>query len=75
MCGNQHWTASEYVPAMFAKCMECHRKCKVAGLTDLIIDHGLGSLAINETWIMENKPHTIKFILAPAGFTINHVPF
>lgn len=46
---------------------------KAMGIEDLIVDHGLHSLAINEIWIRDDAPDSIKFRLAPNRSTISHV--
>ena len=43
---------------------------KAAGLSDIITDNRLDAVAVCETWIRVDAPDTIKFVLAPTGFSI-----
>ena len=51
------------------------RRCrqKSAGLVDLMFDNKLDVIAVNETWIGESAPDSVKYGLAPTSYNISHV--
>ena len=46
---------------------------KILLIHQIIDDHNLDILAMNETWLRENTPVTIKRDLAPPGYSVQHI--
>jgi len=43
-------------------------------LQDMITSHNLDTLAVCETWIIDDDPDVIKLDAVPAGYSVAHVP-